>query len=45
MRTLLGLSALALFISISGANAQPRPVPAYGYTGGCQIYQCPVNGG
>jgi hypothetical protein len=48
MRTLLGLSALALFIGIGAANAAARPSSSYGYgqdTGSCQIYHCPVNGG
>jgi hypothetical protein len=46
MSKLLGLSALALFIGIAGANAEPRPAPSYGHeTGSCQMFHCPVNGG
>jgi hypothetical protein len=39
MRKLLGMSALALFLGIAGATANPLVTHA------CQIYSCPVNGG
>jgi hypothetical protein len=39
MKRILCLSALALFLGIAGATANPLVAHA------CQIYSCPVNGG
>jgi hypothetical protein len=39
MKKLLGLSALALFLGIAGATANPLIAHA------CPIYHCEVNGG
>jgi hypothetical protein len=39
MKKIFGMAALALFLGIAGATANPLVAHA------CQIYSCPVNGG
>jgi hypothetical protein len=39
MKKILGMSALALFLGVAGATANPLVAHA------CPIYSCPVNGG